>query len=61
MAGDGPGTADDASRTADEGSRDDAPPGGATAIDVGRSGDEQDEELTQPIPVQHPPQEQHPG
>jgi hypothetical protein len=61
MAGDGPGTADDASRTADEGSRDDAPPGGATAIDVGRSGDEQDEELTQPIPVQHPPQEQPPG
>jgi macrolide phosphotransferase len=39
---------------------DDASRGGATAIEVDAVGDEQDNDLTQPIPVQHPPTEQHP-
>jgi macrolide phosphotransferase len=34
--------------------------GGATAIGFDASEDEVDEDLTQPIPIQHPPHEQHP-
>ena len=43
----------------DDETGDDAPRSGATAVGFGAPGDEQDEDLTQPIPV-HPPQEQHP-
>ena len=63
-AGDGPGDDTAGNDTAGERGggdrRDDARRGGATAIDFGAPAGEQDEDLTQPIPVQHPPQEQHP-
>ncbi len=57
----GPGTTTAGNDTAgNEAAGNDAAPGGATAIDFGAPDGEQDEDLTQPIPVQHPPQEQHP-
>jgi macrolide phosphotransferase len=69
-ADEAPRRADEAPRTADDPVRGDAASGdalggaartgGATAIDVGAAGDEEDEDLTQPIPVQHPPTEQRP-